>query len=706
MSEVPNEKGHETAQTAARKERDVAARSEADTRQGPLPSPEAGAAGDSSPFDFGSTLRISSQVGETAPASAPRRFGKYDLVGKIGSGGFGVVLRGRDPHLQRDVAIKISTTENAELSKRFLREAKIAARFQHPNIVTIFDFGYENGVPFMVQELLDGEDLAAVLARGDGLPVARQVDVLRQVARGMAYAHGQGVLHRDIKPPNVRLLSDGQVKILDFGIARLVDQTSQLTATDMKIGTAAYMAPEQLSGGEAAAASDIFAFGVLAYEVMSGKHPFAADTISRAFFRILNEAPTTLSEIAPGCPSHVVALVDRCLAKDPADRPASFEAIVEQLEQPIGSATASSSTGHSEPAPAPPVAHAGETPQPAPPRASSSRYRVAAIAAAIAVPLVGGLAWLSQRSPTPPPPSTEGASGQPADTLDLASAPSQDASMETAESVPPSPSQPASTAPTASQPDSSQSNRPERGAVSPETDRSDTPSRVESPEQSTVRAQTPPGNPVTASSQQATAPGSGSEEARSARPDQVAPPSPEPAGQETATNSQVSAGADRAREPSSAAPEQPPSTGTRVAAEEPTARVETRAETAGTTSGAASADEAADPPSTPPVEPEAVPLFRAGEVGVRPPAATVRPTPEYPARAQRRGKVGVVEVAVLVDEHGKVLQSFVRKCSAPGLGFEEAALAAADQTIFQPARRGIQIGRMWTQLTFRFERRR
>lgn len=720
MSEVPKDASREAADSDARHEREEIQLSEADTRQGPKAGPEADA-GTDSPFHLGSTHRIPSRIVQSTPGAAPRRFGKYDLIGKIGSGGFGVVLRGRDPHLQRDVAIKISTTENAELSKRFLREAKIAARFQHPNIVTIFDFGYENGVPFMVQELLDGEDLAAVLAREDALPVARQIDVLLQVARGMAYAHAQGVLHRDIKPPNVRLLSDGQVKILDFGIARLVDQTSQLTATDMKIGTAAYMAPEQLSGGQAGPPSDIFAFGVLAYEVVAGKHPFAADTISRAFFRILNEAPTTLSELVPACPSHLAELIDRCLAKDPADRPASFEAIVNQLEQPADSAT-TSSVSASGLAPAP-TASGQETPLAAATDPGAPRHRMGRAAVGIAVVLPAGFAWYTQRPASEPQSSAQEPAGPAESTRETEQPPPMGAESTTNPAS--NPRQPAN--------DTLDSSRQDRAASIQERTTTESSSAAEEPDRtvSLVKAQgeSPNGNdaePQGPAGEGTAREGTAGEEADQRAPGREGADRRDAAQLDTDQQAPEDSRAKRAQEPEAPDPAQAGEAQPRVTTEttppagtRPDAETEADKETATPSSTTQASEptsrpdpevptgaEASEPATGSPSEQAGTPLFRAGEVGVRPPAATERPTPDYPSRAQRRGKEAVVEVAVLVDEHGKVLQSFVRSCSTPGLGFEEAALAAADRTIFQPARRGIQTGRMWTQLTFRFERRR
>ncbi|MEO1088449.1 MAG: serine/threonine-protein kinase, partial [Acidobacteriota bacterium] len=211
--------------------------------------------------------------GKTDPIVRLGQFGKYKIVGKIGSGGFGKVYLGHDPLLGRDVAVKTCTSDDERLHRRFLHEAKIAAGLQHPNIVTVYDFGYEGDTPFMVQEYLSGEDLSLKIQRRD-LPFEQRVHYLLAIARGLAHAHDHQVLHRDIKPGNIRITDDGQVRVLDFGIARLLDQTTAFTTDGVAMGTVGYLAPEMLSTDDIDARSDIFSFGVLAYELLSDHRPF------------------------------------------------------------------------------------------------------------------------------------------------------------------------------------------------------------------------------------------------------------------------------------------------------------------------------------------------------------------------------------------------------------------------------------------------
>jgi len=166
------------------------------------------------------------------------KIGKYEVVRKIGQGGFGVVYEGRDPLIKRRVAIKTCSAEDEEIRRRFFREAEIAGNLQHRHVVTVFDLGVQEGVPYLVQEYLPGEDLAHKIKRKDVLDEYTKLSYLAQVAEGLEYAHRQGVVHRDIKPANIRILDDDSVKIMDFGIAKLASAETQLTHTGMEIGRA------------------------------------------------------------------------------------------------------------------------------------------------------------------------------------------------------------------------------------------------------------------------------------------------------------------------------------------------------------------------------------------------------------------------------------------------------------------------------------
>ena len=258
-------------------------------------------------------------------------FGKYQVLECIGEGGFGRVFRGYDPVLKRSVAIKTCTLREPTMRERFVREAEIAANLRHPNIVTVYDFGEHEGEPYIVQEYLEGEDLDHKIKREDALGAVMVVGWLRQIADGLLFAHGCGVAHRDVKPSNLRVLPDGQIRIMDFGIAKLLQSEHQLTKSGTSLGTAGYLAPEQLRGGDIDHRVDIFSFGVVAYELIARQRPFEGDTITEIMFRIAHEDPAPLCEVAPSCSPPQAALIARCLQKAPQDRFASFLPVIDEL---------------------------------------------------------------------------------------------------------------------------------------------------------------------------------------------------------------------------------------------------------------------------------------------------------------------------------------------------------------------------------------
>lgn len=266
-------------------------------------------------------------------AAEPSTLGKYALLEKIGEGGFGKVYRGRDPQLRRVVAVKTCSARDPTVRQRFFREARIAAGLQHPRIVTIHDFGEEGGVPYLVQEMLDGEDLDRIIERRDEMALAVKQNFLWQIAEGLSYAHDENVLHRDIKPENVRVMPEGEIKILDFGIARLLNEQKRLTRENMTVGTVGYMAPEQLRGLDVDERSDVFSFGVLAYELLALERPFLGRTFSEISHQILHREPRRLQESHPEIPERLAELVHRCLEKNPDDRFPDFRPVVERLAE-------------------------------------------------------------------------------------------------------------------------------------------------------------------------------------------------------------------------------------------------------------------------------------------------------------------------------------------------------------------------------------
>ena len=250
--------------------------------------------------------------------------GKYQIVEKIGVGGFGTVYKGRDPFIKRNVAIKTCQSEEEEIKKRFFREAEFAGNLHHRNITTIYDFGVtDDGTPYIVQEFLTGDDLDKAIKQKDPLTLARKLQILIDVCEGLGYAHAAGIIHRDIKPSNIRILEDGTVKIMDFGIAKSMVSQSTLTQTGITLGTASYLAPEQIRGEELDRRTDIFSLGVLAYEIVTGQKPFTGDHISTVLYKIMNEVPAPPSSLDPALPRGLDAMVLKALEKDRTKRFAS-----------------------------------------------------------------------------------------------------------------------------------------------------------------------------------------------------------------------------------------------------------------------------------------------------------------------------------------------------------------------------------------------
>jgi serine/threonine-protein kinase len=259
--------------------------------------------------------------------------GRYEILDRIGAGGFGNVYRAFDPLIQREVALKTCESADASVQERFAREARLAGGLDHPNIVRIYDFDpQEEGPSFIVQEFLEGEDLAQRLTRREAMPLAEKLRVLDAVACGLAHAHAQGVVHRDIKPANIRLLGDGRVKIMDFGIAKAAGSDPTMTRPGTTMGSLGYMSPEQVEGQDVDQRTDLFALGIVSYEVLGGRRPFQGDGVAELFQRILHDEPEPLSSFALDVPVELDALVLRCLEKEPARRPSTADEFRRELE--------------------------------------------------------------------------------------------------------------------------------------------------------------------------------------------------------------------------------------------------------------------------------------------------------------------------------------------------------------------------------------
>ena len=278
------------------------------------------------------------------PLSASTRLGPYEILAPLGAGGMGEVYRARDTKLSREVAIKVLPADlsaDAHRLERFEKEARTASALNHPNIVTIYDIGCVDGTTFMAMELVDGKTLRELLV-GGALPLKRILGLSAQAADGLAKAHAAGIVHRDLKPENLMVTRDGFVKILDFGLAKLMPSGEESDATNLPtmtrgteagtiLGTVGYMSPEQASGKLADFRSDQFSFGSILYEMASGRRAFERPTAAQTLSAVIEAEPEPLGRAAPKTPTNMVWIVERCLAKDPEERYGSTKDLARDL---------------------------------------------------------------------------------------------------------------------------------------------------------------------------------------------------------------------------------------------------------------------------------------------------------------------------------------------------------------------------------------
>lgn len=261
-----------------------------------------------------------------------QQLGKYKFEQFLG-GGMSHVYKALDTLINRTVVVKILTDSgmlDEDTKKRFLREAQTAGSISHENIIRVYDFGEHEGRPFMVMEYLQGNDLRASIQQGQLTTVVEKLKVLVQLARGLKHIHDLGIIHRDLKPDNVFMSQAGNVKLMDFGIAKTKDLS--ITRTGYTLGTPYYMAPEQVTSKDVTDKVDIYAFGIVMFELFTGSKPFKADNVNEVFFKILNEPLDTKPLVDAKIPTAVVELVKRCTEKDQLKRPADFEVIVRELD--------------------------------------------------------------------------------------------------------------------------------------------------------------------------------------------------------------------------------------------------------------------------------------------------------------------------------------------------------------------------------------
>ena len=331
----------------------------------------------------------------------PATLGKYELLEFLG-GGMSHVYRARDTVIDRTVVVKILTDnacQDAEAKARFLQEAKLAGGFQHENIVSVFDYGEFDGKPFIVMEYLKGEDLRDAIRNGHLGSMDDRLRIALNIAQALDYVHERAIIHRDIKPENIHIASNGKVKLMDFGIAKTADLS--LTRTGMAMGTPYYMSPEQISGSGISHLVDIYAYGLLVFELLTGIRSVRGETMEQVFFQILNQTVDVAAMENAGVPPAVRGLVVRCTAKKPEERPQSFKAIAEELRGIL--------VGEARPATQPVPKAAGQAapvkPEPAPDVVEKKSKTPIWIAVAAVVVIAAGIAfWLLRPQPAPTAP--------------------------------------------------------------------------------------------------------------------------------------------------------------------------------------------------------------------------------------------------------------------------------------------------------------
>lgn len=265
-----------------------------------------------------------------------RKLGRYEIVSELGQGAMGTVYKAVDPLLDRTVALKTiniaaNDPEVAEYEARFYLEAKAVGGLNHPNIVTVHDVGNSGTMPYLAMEYIEGIELATLTGEGKPLDIPQALDIAVQIAEGLAYAHAHGVIHRDIKPANIMLPDEGPVKIADFGIARMRSAETRSDTANV-VGSPRYMSPEQVLGRRADHRSDIFSFGVMLYEMLTGAPPFAGADLNAILFQIVNLVPPAPSTVNASVPTMLDHIIAKALAKSPDERYGSAKDLSADLQ--------------------------------------------------------------------------------------------------------------------------------------------------------------------------------------------------------------------------------------------------------------------------------------------------------------------------------------------------------------------------------------
>ena len=282
----------------------------------------------------------------------PERIGRYEIIRVLGKGAMGLVYLARDPQIERELALKTirfdqaeGSFDPAEAKARFLKEARISGRLQHPHIVTVFDVGEDGGLLYLAMEFVPGGSLSQRLADPDSLSLDDRIRIIAEVAEALGHAHERGVLHRDVKPANILLTPHLDAKVTDFGIGKLLTGDSDLTSTGQMVGSPAYMSPEQIKGEKLDARTDIFSLGVVLYQAITLRKPFPADTLTTLVYQILHEEPPDPAQIRVDLSPELWPIVKKCLAKKREDRYTTAKELAENLRSALGEAPVARTSG-------------------------------------------------------------------------------------------------------------------------------------------------------------------------------------------------------------------------------------------------------------------------------------------------------------------------------------------------------------------------
>ena len=286
---------------------------------------------------------------------SPEQIGRYVILRTLGRGAMGIVYLARDPQIERELALKTIRFDTGEKSfgveeakARFLKEARISGRLQHPHIVTVFDVGEDQGTLFLAMELVQGGSFSQRLSDPAGFPLRDRIRVVAEVAEALAHAHERGVLHRDVKPANILLSPTLSAKVTDFGIGKLLTGDTELTSTGQMVGSPAYMSPEQIKGEKLDARTDIFSLGIVLYQALTLRKPFPADTLTTLVYQILHEEPMDPGLVTNDVPEGMKDIIRKCLAKDRANRYSDAGELADDLREILGFSPVGSTAGLSE----------------------------------------------------------------------------------------------------------------------------------------------------------------------------------------------------------------------------------------------------------------------------------------------------------------------------------------------------------------------